>query len=130
MTTSTGAARRRGLLALAGVNLLSTLAATIFVILRVRGTLQTESGAFDTVTGLIAGVLALVSAIGFVRRSHTLGYVVGNVFGVYLLAYSVAFLAARGSVNPMEYFAWLSYPIVLLTALNTVFRREFEHPAA
>lgn len=128
MTTSTNTARRRGLLALAGVNLLSTLAATIFVILRVRGTLPAETGMFDIVTGVIAGLLALVSAIGFVRRSHTLGYVVGNVYGVYLLAYSIAFLAARGSVNPMEYSAWLSYPIVLLTALNTVYRREFERP--
>jgi peptidoglycan/LPS O-acetylase OafA/YrhL len=78
-----------------------------------------------TLLAAISGLLAGISAWGFMRRDYLTGYGVGNAFGIFLLIYSVGFLAGKGSINPLEYFAWLSYPVILLVLLNLFYRGEF-----
>jgi len=127
-TTRRKAPRPPGLTALAVFNLFNFAAACIYLALLLSGAFTERPGWSTTLLGLLSGLLALVSAIGFLRRHYVLGYGVGNGFGAFLLVYSVGFLAGKGSVNPMEYFAWLSYPVILLLALNLLYRKEFQKP--
>jgi hypothetical protein len=119
-------ARPAGLTVLAVLNLFHFLATCIFLFALVREVFLEPPGWLTTLLATVSGLLALVSAIGFLRRSRLLGLVLGNAFGIFLLVYSVGFLIGRGTVNPMEYFAWLSYPVVLLLALNFLYVREFD----
>jgi len=120
--------RPPGLTVLAVFNLFNFAAACVYLITLFSGGFTERPGWATTALGTLSGLLALLSAIGFLRRHYVLGYGVGNGFGVFLLVYSVGFLAGKGSVNPMEYFAWLSYPVILLLALNLLYRREFAKP--
>ena len=120
--------RPPGLTLLAVFNLFNFAAACVYLVALLSGAFTERPGWATTLLGLLSGLLALISAIGFLRRHYLLGYAVGNGFGIFLLLYSVGFLAGKGSVNPMEYFAWLSYPVILLLALNLLYRKEFEKP--
>jgi hypothetical protein len=120
--------RPPGLTALAVFNFFNFAAAAVYLAALFSGAFTERPGWTTTLLGSLSGLLALFSAIGFLRRHYLLGYVVGNGFGIFLLVYSVGFLAGKGSVNPMEYFAWLSYPVILLLALNLLYRREFAKP--
>jgi hypothetical protein len=121
--------RPPGLTTLAVFNSLNFLAACVYVVVLFAGGFREPPGTMNTVLACLSGLLAAVSAVGFMQRHLVLGYYVGNVFGIFLLVYAVAFLASKGSMNPLEYFAWLSYPVILLLALNLLYRKEFE-PAA
>ena len=121
--------RPAGLTVLAIINACNFAAACVYLIALLSGAFTERPGWATTLLGLFSGLLALISAIGFLLRHYLLGYVVGNGFGIFLLVYSVGFLAGKGSVNPMEYFAWLSYPVILLLALNLLYRKQFEKPA-
>jgi hypothetical protein len=127
-TTRRTTARPPGLTVLAVFNLFNFAAAGVYVVALFSGAFSERPGWTTTLLGSLSGLLALVSAVGFLRRHYLLGYGVGNAFGIFLLVYSVGFLAGQGSVNPMEYFAWLSYPVILLLALNLLYRKEFERP--
>jgi len=121
-----GRPRPPGLTVLAVFNLLNFLAAAVYLVVLMTDQLGEGPGAWTTILASLSGLLAAVSAVGFLRRSWVAGYVVGNAFGIFLLTYSVAFVSARRSTNPLEYFAWLSYPIILLVLLNLFYRHEFE----
>ena len=122
-------ARPLGLTVLALLNFLY-FAAVVAFFLGVRGgKIENPGGLWPSLPGLMAGILAVLSAVGFLLRSHRLGYVLGNLFAAFLLVYAVGFLASKGEANPMEYFAWVSYPTVILFALNFLYRTEFESPA-
>ena len=95
-----------------------------------RGAFTEPPGWFTTTLAVVSGLLALLSAIGFLRRSRGLGFTLGNVYGAFLLVYAIGFLVGQGTINPMEYFAWLSYPVVLLLALNFLYAKEFAPAAA
>jgi len=125
-TTPTRKPRPPGLTVLAVFNLFNFAATCVYLAALFWGAFSERPGWATTVLGSLSGLLALLSGIGFLRRHYALGYRVGNGFGVFLLVYSVGFLAGKGSVNPMEYFAWLSYPVILLLALNLLYRKEFE----
>lgn len=124
-TTRTTTPRPPGLTVLAVFNLFNFAAACVFQVALFSGAFSERPGWTTTILGALSGLLALVSAIGFLRRHYVMGYGVGNLFGIFLLVYSVGFLAGQGSANPMEYFAWLSYPVILLLALNLLYRKEF-----
>ena len=117
--------RPPGLTGLAAFNFVNFAAACVYLIVLTSGGFKEDPGWINTLLGLVSGLLALISAVGFLRRSVVLGYWVGNAFGVFLLVYAVAFLSGKGSANPLEYFAWLSYPVILLFALNVLYRKEF-----
>lgn len=125
-STRTAMERPPGLTVLAVFNLFNFVAVCIFQVALFTGAFNERPGWATTILGSLSGLLALVSAIGLLRRSYVLGYGVGNGFGIFMLVYSVGFLAGKGSVNPMEYFAWLSYPVILLLALNLLYRKQFE----
>jgi hypothetical protein len=127
-TTHRAKPRPPGLTVLAVFNLFNFAAAGVYLAALFFGAFQERPGWATTLLGSLSGLLALISAVGFLRRHYLLGYGVGNGFGIFLLVYAVGFLAGNGSVNPMEYFAWLSYPVILLLALNLLYRREFERP--
>ena len=122
--------RPPGLTVLAVFNLLNFLAAAVYLIVLVSDQFTEPPGLWTTILASVSGLLAVVSAIGLLRRHYVAGFLVGNAFGVFLLVYSVAFVASRRSMNPLEYFAWFSYPVILLVLLNLFYRREFEdhHP--
>jgi hypothetical protein len=122
--------RPPGLTGLAAFNFVNFAAACVYFIVLLSEGFREDPGWVNTILAAISGLLALISAIGFLRRSELLGYWVGNAFGVFLLVYGVGFLAGKGSVNPMEYFAWLSYPVILLFALNVLYRKEFAEARA
>jgi hypothetical protein len=114
--------------ALAVFNLFNFAAACIYMVVLFAGGFSEPPSMMNTVLGALSGVLAAISAVGFLRRGLVLGYYFGNAFGIFLLVYGVGFLAGKGSANPLEYFAWLSYPVILLLALNVLYRKEFERP--
>jgi hypothetical protein len=118
--------RPPGLTTLAVFNFLNFLAACVYMVVLFAGGFREPPGTMNTVLACVSGLLAGISALGFMQRHLVLGYYVGNVFGIFLLVYGVALLASKGSVNPLEYFAWLSYPVILLLALNLLYRKEFE----
>ena len=122
--------RAPGLTVLALLNLLYFLAVVAFFLGVRGGKIESPGGLWTSLPGLLAGLLAVLSAAGFLLRSRLLGYITGNAFAGFLLVYAVGFLASKGTVNPMEYFAWLSYPAVMLFALNFLYRSEFESPRA
>jgi len=128
-TTQPPRTRPPGLTALAVFNLFNFAAACVYLATLFAGGFTERPGWATTLLASLSGLLALLSAIGFLLRHYVLGYGVGNAFGIFLLVYSVGFLAGKGSVNPMEYFAWLSYPVILLLALNLLYRREFDKPS-
>jgi len=118
--------RPPGLTVLAVFNLFNFLAAAVYLIVLFSGGFSERPSLWITILASLSGLLAVISAIGFLRRDYVMGFLVGNAFGVFLLVYSVAFLASTRTLNPLEYFAWLSYPIILLVLLNLFYRGEFE----
>ena len=117
--------RPPGLTVLAVFNFFNFAASCVYLIVLYSGGFTENPSAVITFLAAVSGLLAAISAVGFLRRHYLMGYGVGNAFGVFLLVYSVGFLASRQSANPMEYFAWLSYPVILLVLLNLFYRGEF-----
>ena len=117
--------RPPGLTVLAVFNMFNFVAACVYLIVLYSGGFSEQPGWVTTLLASISGLLAGISAYGFMRRDYLMGYGVGNAFGIFLLVYSVGFLAGKGSHNPLEFFAWLSYPVILLVLLNLFYRGEF-----
>ena len=118
--------RPPGLTVLAVFNVFNFVASCVYLIVLFSGGFSEQPSLWITILAAVSGLLAAISAVGFLRRHYVTGFGVGNAFGIFLLVYSVGYLASKQSVNPMEYFAWLSYPVILLVLLNLFYRREFE----
>jgi hypothetical protein len=114
-----------GLTILASINIISFAVVGLYLVALGFEMIENPPGQVTIVIESIAGILALLSGIGFLLRHRILGYLLGNVFCIYLLIYSAAVVLVKVGVKPLEYFNWLAYPVILILALNIMYRKEF-----
>ena len=74
----------------------------------------------------VAAILLLLSGIGFLQQKRVMGRWLGNVYALIALA-SVGvttILGPEGGGFTFEVIASVVYPLLLLTLLNTTFKRD------
>ena len=111
--------RPRGLTVLACVQFLFVVAIAASFIAR------TPTGAYPILSQTLTAALMLVTAIGYLRQSHGLGFIGGNILAVGSLANILAFNASEGFQNISLHVPSMVYPALLLFLLNLRYRAAF-----
>ena len=76
------------------------------------------------VISVLLGALLIVSGIGYLKRSHRMGRVVGNVYSVISVILILGSIA-MGDMPAFGIIFWPIYPVVTLVLLNGRFRKVF-----
>lgn len=77
------------------------------------------------IMGFITGILMAISAIGYFKLDYKLGFVGGNILGIFYLFNIVIFNLIQGFSNFNFYIPSLVYSIVLLILLNNKYKNAF-----
>ncbi len=79
---------------------------------------------YTILSPLLTGALLVASGIGFIKVDYKLGFIGGNIFGVFALANILIGAIVLGT-GLLIHIPSMIYPVVLLLLLNLQYRKYF-----